>query len=105
MPGDGYPAEGRAASNVADANLIVGEGVLGAQGVVVPLNGPNGADTPPNTNLLIGAPQDLANAVLDTVRDSLNVSLDGAGAGLNAILDPVQNQLSTRSSMRLSRRC
>lgn len=89
----GSPLRAAGVSNVADANLVVGEGVLGAQGVVVPLNGPNGADTPPNTNLLIGAPQDLADAVLDTLQDSLNVSLDGAGAPLNAILDPVQDQV------------
>jgi len=89
----GSPLRARAAANVADANLIVGEGVLGADGVVVPLNGPNGADTPPNTNLLIGAPQDLVDAVLDTLQDSLNVSLDGAGAPLNLILDPVQDQV------------
>jgi hypothetical protein len=87
------PLRASAASNVADANLVVGEGVLGADGVVVPLNGPNGADTPPNTNLLIGAPQDLVNAVLDTLQDSLNISLDGAGAPLNLILDPIQDQV------------
>jgi hypothetical protein len=89
----GSPLRASASSNVADANLVVGEGVLGADGVVVPLNGPNGADTPPNTNLLIGAPQDLVDAVLDTLQDSLNVSLDGAGAPLNALLNPVQDQV------------
>ena len=89
----GTPARAAGVSNVADANLIVGEGVLGADGVVVPLNGPNGADTPPNTNLLIGAPQDLVDAVLDTLQDSLNISLDGAGAPLNLLLDPIQDQV------------
>ena len=87
------PLRARAASTVDDLNLVVGEGVLGADGVVVPLTGPNGADTPPNTNLLIGAPQDLVDAVLDALQDSLNVSLDGAGAPLNLILDPVQDQV------------
>lgn len=88
----GSPLRARAASTVADVNLVVGEGVL-ANGVFVPLTGPNGADTPPNTNLLIGAPQDLVDAVLDTLQDSLNTSLDGAGAPLNLLLDPVQDQV------------
>jgi hypothetical protein len=86
------PLRASAASTVADVNLVVGEGVL-ANGVFVPLTGPNGADTPPNTNLLIGAPQDLVDAVLDTLQDSLNVSLDGAGAPLNLLLDPIQDQV------------
>ncbi len=71
------PKSASGSSVVADANLVVGEGVLGANGVVVPLTGPNAADTPPNTPLLVGAPQDLAVAILDTLEDTLVTSITG----------------------------
>lgn len=92
------PLNATGSSVVADANIVVGEGVLGANGVVVPLTGPNAADTPPNTNLLVGAPEDLVDAIIDAVQDTLTQSLgDEIAAGplepINLLLAPIQDQV------------
>jgi hypothetical protein len=75
-------------STVASVNLVL---TLGGQDIVVPMTGPNAADTPPNTNLLVGAPQDLVDAILDTLKDTLTQSLGGALSAAVQLIVPIQD--------------
>jgi hypothetical protein len=75
-------------SSVASVNLVL---ELGGQQIVVPMTGPNAADTPPNTNLLVGAPQDLVDAILDTLADTLTQSLGGALSPAVQLIVPIQD--------------
>lgn len=82
-------AEG--SSQVAGLNLLID---LGPAGVVsVPMTGPNAADTPPNTNLLVGAPQDVVDAILDTLTDTLNTSIGGLLAPVAALIPTIKEQV------------
>jgi len=77
-------ANGRA--NIADSTLgltVAGETV---NVLTLPVN------PPPNTHLLTDLDVVLT-AVLDGVRTDLNESLDGAGAGLNLIIDALQQDI------------
>jgi hypothetical protein len=74
-------------SSVASVNLVVD---LGGQKIIVPMTGPNAADTPPNTNLLVGAPQDVVDAILDTLKDTLTQSLGGALSPAIQLIVPLQ---------------
>jgi len=78
-------------SQVAGLNLNID---LGPAGVVsVPMVGPNAADTPPNTNLLVGAPQDVVDAVLDTLTDTLNDSIGGLLGPVAALIPTIKTQV------------
>lgn len=80
-------AEGN--GTVAGINLEV---MLGDQVVVVPIH----AETAPNSNLLVGAPEDLVNAIIDGLEASFTQSLGGALSPLNQLLGTVQEQVTTQ---------
>lgn len=72
---------------VAGINLLV---ELGGQQISVPIQ----VGTGPNSNLLVGAPQDLVDDIIQGLRDTFTASLGGALAPLNALLDTIQTQVT-----------
>ncbi len=80
------PTSATGSSTVASTDLLI---ELGGQDIVVPVT----AGTEPNSNLLVGAPQDLVDGIIDGLEDTLTQSLGGALAALNPLLDGLQNQL------------
>lgn len=81
---DDTTAEGN--GTVAGINLLV---QLGPEQIVVPIQ----AGTAPNSNLLVGAPQDLVDGIIDGLEDTVNQSLGGALGGLAPVFDTIQTQL------------
>lgn len=73
---------------VAGIHLIV---MLGDQRIEVPIQ----AGTAPNSNLLVGAPEDLVNAIVDGLEDTFTASLGGALSPLNDVLDTLQAQVTS----------
>lgn len=76
-------------STVADIDLVV---ELGDQQIHVPIT----AGTAPNSNLLVGAPQDLVNGIIAGLEDTFTDSLGGALAPLNLILSSLQTQVTDK---------
>lgn len=64
---------------------------LGGQQIAVPIT----LDTAPNSRLLVGAPQDLVNALLDGISATLTESLDGALGPLITAIVSVQEVVNS----------
>jgi hypothetical protein len=86
------PSAARGNSRVASVELQVELGG-GAATVHAPFTGPNDLDTPPNTKLLSGSPDDLAAALLDGINATLVQSLNGALSGVTAVTIPIRDAL------------
>ncbi|WP_375002468.1 hypothetical protein [Aeromicrobium sp. CTD01-1L150] len=88
------PGSAEGSSHVADINLLI---ELGGQQIAAPIV----AETSENQNLLVGAPQELLDGILEGIRDTLELSLGGVLAGLNpglvaledALIDPLLDAL------------
>lgn len=78
-------AEGN--STVARIDLLIR---LGDQVIRVPIT----IESAPNSDLIVHFPQDAVDGIIDGLRATFNESLDGSAAGINDILDPVQEQLT-----------
>ena len=83
------PLRATGTSHVAGANIVVH---LGNQVINVPLE----LGTAPNSNLLVGAPEDLVNGIIQGLEDTFTTSLGGALSGLNALLSTLQSQVTTQ---------
>ncbi len=73
-------------STVASTDLVV---ELGGQEIRVPIT----AGTDPNSNLLVGSPQQIVDGILDGLEATLNESLGGVLGPLGAVVDGVQELL------------
>lgn len=73
-------------STVASTDLVV---ELGGEQIRVPIT----AGTEPNSNLLVGSPQQLVDGILDGLEATLNESLGGVLGPLGAVVDGVQELL------------
>jgi hypothetical protein len=82
------PLRATGTSHVAGVNLVVH---LGNQVINVPLE----LGTAPNSNLLVGAPEDLVNGIIAGLEDTFTTSLGGALAPLNALLSTLQTQVTS----------
>lgn len=78
-------AEGN--GTVAGIDLLV---EFGGQQINVPIT----AGTAPNSNLLVGAPQDLVDDIIQGLKDTFTASLGGALVPLNDLLDTLQTQVT-----------
>lgn len=78
------PTSAEGSSTIAGIDLTVD---LGGQQIAVPIT----LDTAPNSNLLVGAPQDLVNGLLDGISDTLTQSLGGALSPLVTAVVSVQD--------------
>jgi hypothetical protein len=83
------PLVATGSSHVAGANIVVH---LGDQVINVPLE----LGTAPNSNLLVGAPEDLVNGIIAGLKGTFTNSLGGALSGLNDLLDTLQTQVTTQ---------
>lgn len=84
------PLNATGTSRVAGIDIVVD---LGGQVIRVPMNLGTGA----NANLLVGAPQDLVNGILNGIGATLTGSLGGSLGAINVLLadavQPIVNQL------------
>ncbi|HET6165757.1 MAG TPA: hypothetical protein VFE07_02935 [Marmoricola sp.] len=76
-------------STVAGLHLVVH---LGDQVINVPIT----AGTAPNSNLLVGAPQDLVDAIIQGLEDTFTTSLGSKLSALNLILSTFQTQVTDK---------
>ena len=83
------PLRATGTSHVAGANIVVH---LGNQVINVPLE----LGTAPNSNLLVGAPEDLVNGIIQGLEGTFTNSLGGALSGLNALLSTLQSQVTSQ---------
>ena len=84
------PSSARGNSRVASVELIVDLGQQGGQ-IHVPFTGPHDLDTPPNTPLLAGSPNLLAQAIFGGIEATLRTSLNNNALLIGLV--PVPQQL------------
>lgn len=80
------PTGAAGSSTVAGVDLVIS---LGGQQIVAPVV----AETSENQNLLVGAPQELVDGILEGLRDTLDQSLGGALGALNILLVGLEDLL------------
>ena len=82
------PTSAEGGSEIVDGLALLVD--LGPGGVItVPIT----AGTAPNSNLLIGAPEDLVNGIVDGLEETLKASLNQAFGVLAPVIDDLQTQL------------
>jgi len=82
------PLSATGSSHVAGVDIVVH---LGGQVIKVPMT----LGTTPNSNLLVGSPQQLVNGIIAGLEDTFTQSLGGALAPLNTILSTIQQQVTS----------